>query len=134
MDSTQFADLMARENPSRYIHAEHFTGPDRTLLYGYTCDRHTFHVYLQDGWIHRITYTGTLDHSLIRHDAMADWWAFNLIPDKRVYPERTDIDFARMLQVTGARVPYLTFDPERYERAKDTLMHGKTYADLTTYP
>ena len=27
---------------------------DRTLLYGYTCDRKTFHVYLKDKEIHTV--------------------------------------------------------------------------------
>lgn len=31
-------------------------GPDRTLLYGYDCDRATWHIYQKDGELHRAVY------------------------------------------------------------------------------
>lgn len=129
MREDQYDALMAAENPAKYIEAASFLGADRTLLYGYTCDRESFHVYLSGGLIHRYVYTGTLDHTPISHRAQEKVWAFDLIPDKGVYPESTDYLFAQMLQRLGARVPYLPFDRERRIRVRTLLMHGRTYEE-----
>lgn len=125
MNREQFKQLHQTPPDDRVIWAHSFLGPDRTLLYGYTCDRESWHVYLKDGLIHRYVYASTLDHSPIRHAAQEKAFVPDLIPDKRVYPESTDAAFAQRIKRTGLYVPYLPFADDRYERVKGMTFHGK---------
>jgi hypothetical protein len=69
-------------------------GKDRTLLYGYDCDRRTWHVYQQHGWLHHVIYSG----SNREFDFIASADARGLVPNKRLYPEACDYDFCRELK------------------------------------
>lgn len=83
-------------------------GPhDRTLLYGYSIDRHSWHVYVQGGEIHLCVYAS--DGWVEEHTAAETWPARNLIPDKRVYPHATEAGFARLLLSRGVSIPFTTF-------------------------
>jgi hypothetical protein len=55
---------------------------DRTLLFGYTCDRQTFHVYLKDGEINRIVYDR--DDNILKDESGEAVQVMHLVPDKRV--------------------------------------------------
>lgn len=98
-------------------------GPDRTLLYGYTVDRDTWHVYLQDGLIHLLVYTG---NTMLSHRSAGTWDAEDLVPNKRVYPESTDEAFAWTLHHLWIDVPYLPFNRDREVAALEERFHGKT--------
>lgn len=91
---------------------------NQTLLYGYTCDRDTFHVYLKDGHIHRTIYKSTSD--VVSHvDFGRECDATQLVPDKRVYPAPTSFAFARTLIRKGVPVPFTTWDNDMAKRVTE---------------
>jgi hypothetical protein len=53
--------------------------------------------------------------------------AADLVPDKRVYPESTDLAFARILTTHGVELPFTTFDEDRYARVMKSPFHGAIY-------
>lgn len=93
---------------------------DRTLLYGYTCDRRTFHVYIKDIKIHVITYHVNYQDGIdspktekIKEIEVTDNQDF--IPDKRLYPETCDYEFCKRLQNMGYELPFTTWNDDRPE-------------------
>jgi hypothetical protein len=89
---------------------------DRTLLYGYTVERTTWHVYLKDGLIHRIEYRSDAKGPYmvgVCHGVQKAWAPRRLLPDKRAYPERTDYQFARLCRDAGCRIEFTTYDADR---------------------
>lgn len=98
-------------------------GPDRTLLYGYTVDRDTWHVYLQDGLIHLLVYKGDV---MLSHRSAATWDAEDLVPNKRAYPESTDEAFAWTLHHLWIDVQYRPFSRDRELELLGVTYHGKT--------
>jgi hypothetical protein len=84
---------------------------DRTLLYGYTCDRNTWHVYIKDCIIHKVIY---------RYDTEPVEYEVNdntdFIPDKRLYPEMCDYKFCLILQRLGYELPFTAWNDERLEQ------------------
>ena len=79
----------------------------RTLLYGYTCNRHTWHVYLDPkGILHRVVY----DHNnlLLGHleGGIEDR---ALVPDKRLYPEDCDLEACTALLRAGCNLPFTSY-------------------------
>lgn len=96
---------------------------DRTLLHGYDCEKHSFHVYLKDGLIHKAIYA--FPDQLIFSTSGDSVPCSTLAPDKRAYPAATDAQFAKLLIDKGHYVPYTTFD----ER-DDISFHGKLIEEL----
>ena len=88
---------------------------DRTLLYGYTLDRDTFHVYLKDGIMHRVIYS--FKRYIVDHIEGEELDAHDLSPCKRAYPERTDFEFAKALRIRDVHVSLTTFT-EGVEKAQ----------------
>jgi len=85
---------------------------DRTLLYGYTCDRSTFHVYIKDGEIKIVVYKTVGDLREIIPTCNSDY-----LPDKRVYPAKSDYEFCRRLMLSGCRPCFTYWEediPEQY--------------------
>lgn len=82
---------------------------DRTLLYGYICTRHTWHVYLKDGVITTLMYFGV---SSIADDINVVEIRSNseFIPDKRLYPTKCDFEFCKLLIANGGHLPFTTYD------------------------
>lgn len=81
----------------------------RTLIYGYTADRNTFHIYLDaDGMLHRVIYDG--DEFLLDHADESRLIPLDFVPDKRVYPECCDLEFCRMLMHTGVDIPFTGYN------------------------
>lgn len=83
---------------------------DRTLIHGYTCDRDTFDIVLSGGQIRKYV-TEKMD--------VAPWYIQremeivqneDYIPNKRVYPDRSDFEFCQLLIHRGYRVPFTTYD------------------------
>lgn len=89
---------------------------DRTLLYGYTCERETFHVYLKNNEFHRVIYHDITDMRELKIEYNGEF-----IPDKRLYPESCDYEFCCLLKERGIELPFTWFnekgdlqDPEFY--------------------
>lgn len=86
---------------------------NKTLLYGYTCDRRTFHVYLKNKNIYVVIYendysTGKARPKNMRQVIVHDNYDF--VPDKRLYPERCDYHFCKLLKEKGIHLPFTTWD------------------------
>lgn len=134
MNREDFEDLSSPLKATQ-IHSRSFLSegeaPMRTLLYGYTCGRDTFHVYLKDGLIHRLVYsTAGNEITIVEYDYFRAWDAHRLVPDKRVYPDSTDLLMARLLKDAGIDVPYLPFDDKRHEYLKDEHVKGLIREDM----
>ncbi|WP_315921543.1 hypothetical protein [Mesorhizobium sp. SP-1A] len=99
-------------------------GETRTLLFGYTVERETHHVYQEDGELHLVVYKGDV---LIHHERGASLPAENLVPNKRLYPERCDYVFSRMLKTLGFSLPFTNYAAER---TKNDKLHGLRLQDL----
>lgn len=74
---------------------------DRTLLYGFTCDRDTWHVYLKSGKIFCVKYPYKGTPSLVSICKNEDF-----VPNKRLYPERCDFEFCKLLKEKGINLPF----------------------------
>jgi hypothetical protein len=125
MDLAHFESLAPWTSEAPVIEAHQVTGPLRTLLLGYTCDRAVWHVYFKDGLIHQYVYGKTEHVAYSEHAAHVKVAATDLIPDKRVYPESTDYVFALILKRLGVDVPYTRFDSFRYAEAQGKALHGE---------
>lgn len=53
-------------------------------------------------------------------------------PNKRVYPESCDFEFAILLASKNARPTYLAFNPEREEKVKHLQFHGEILGEDNT--
>jgi hypothetical protein len=77
---------------------------DRTLLYGFTCDRLIFHVYIKNKKVVKYIY------SYYPHDVeilvSKSHLLSTLVPNKRVYPETCDRQFCELLIDRGIYVPF----------------------------
>ena len=95
---------------------------DRTLLYGYTCDRKTFHVYLKNRVIYTVVYESGFNDGIqyaktmerINVEANEDY-----IPNKRVYPELSDYKFCTLLRMNGVNIPFTTWVGIKEQQIKD---------------
>jgi hypothetical protein len=122
MDKQEYDAVMLQGKRVPLVQAYLFAEPDRTLLYGYTVEKHTFHVYLKDGLIHRVIYNQR--DEVLDYQAHATWEAPSLVPDKRAYPERTDAGFARLMLHHRIDIHYMKFNQDRYDCFKDRKFHG----------
>lgn len=119
MTNEEYQEL--RDLPAAWVKGSLLTNQrDRTLLYGYTLERHTHHVYLWKGSICLFVYT--LSNERIRFRCSDSYRPAELIPSKRLYPERCDYEFCKLLQHRGVFLPYTSFDPN------GVLPEGRRYA------
>jgi hypothetical protein len=128
MDITAYNKLNALINqPEKMytIHVEELNNPDqdRTLLHGFTIDRHTFHVYLKDRQIHRVIYN---QGKVIDHISGLELDVGRMAPDKRTYPDACDEQFCLLMHYKNQHVTYTTFDPTR----QPAQFHGKLLEEL----
>lgn len=90
---------------------------NRTLLYGYTCDRRTWHVYLKDEKIHIVKYRHDYERdipvNLVEIEASCNR---DYIPDKELYPSACDFEFCMLLKSKGCELMF-TSEDERPEAA-----------------
>lgn len=101
------ADLLVNKSP-------------RTLLYGYTLERDTWHVYLDiDGEIQTIKY-GYGDNSHIEKINISCNEEY--IPTKRLYAERCDFEFCSLLKQHGVT---LNFTTPNFEAVFGDQYHGR---------
>ncbi|WP_439681525.1 hypothetical protein [Embleya sp. MST-111070] len=126
MQFDQFTALLLARNQPRTLDAADLTGAERTLAYGYTLDGYTWHCYLRDGQIHVLVYN-EITAALVSHEARPTWNVIDLAPDKRVYPESVDAEFARALLHRGQELPFTRFNEDRYARVASMTFHGAIY-------
>lgn len=128
MDKNQFESL---ENPPR--RTERVTAgflqdqTPRTLIYGYSTARDTFHLYLAEDGIHLVIYDY---HKLqLQHKHENEGIRFSeCVPDKRVYPEACDYEFCTMLLQADVRIPFTTWSDDRAEKP----FHGYKAEELVS--
>ena len=92
---------------------------DRTLLYGYTGDRKTFHVYLKNMEIHAVVYgvnynnfnngKGSPENMKERKIKYNE----DYVLCKRLYPECCDYHFCKLLKNRGIELPFTSFEGDR---------------------
>jgi hypothetical protein len=109
MDKKQFKELQDRaERPSRLVATMLTNDAPRTLIYGATHKRDTFHVYLgEDAKIHLVTYDA--DGFLRKHETERELDAADYEPSKYAYPEASDYEFALLLLNLGVDINFLAF-------------------------
>jgi hypothetical protein len=132
MNRTEYSILLDAMIPPQIDSYAFREGPRMlTLLLGYTCDRSTFHVYLKDSLIHRLVFDEKAQGSVVRsYDYFRAWDALRLVPDKRVYPESTTALMALLLKRSGADVPYLPFDDNRFKRVENFHLHASIREEI----
>jgi len=120
MNIEQYNILRAARDEDKLHAADFAAGGERTLVYGYTVERYTFHVYLKDSLLHRHVYDGqrTIAH---RSGPALDIWDVN--PGKRAYPERCDYDFIRAFESMGGTMSFTHFNEEA-ELAEEPHFYG----------
>lgn len=101
----------------------------RTLIWGYTPDRESFHVYLgDDGLIHKVVYRGSLEPVMILHVTNKDVSSNSeYVPSKRLYPEACDAEFCGMLLERGIELSFTNYNPNR---DLSISFHGKKVEEL----
>lgn len=90
---------------------------DRTLLYGYMSNRNSFHVYLRDMKITRLIYDDQSSTTLIKGVGAVWGNGSLLIPDKRIYPQCSDLEFCRLMRLRGYALPFTTYkerEPQQF--------------------
>lgn len=123
MDKSQLAHYQAHKTQTS-VHVSEISGPDRTLLVGRDVNASgRVHVYLKDGLIHRahLTFDQEADRYVPRSTESFETVAMDhLIPSKRCFPERCDLDFTLLAARLGTYAPTMTtFDDEVYAQVKD---------------
>ncbi|HDR9109724.1 hypothetical protein [Paraburkholderia sp. A3RO-2L] len=126
MNKQQFEQLYKERAKPHYVDiAELENQTPRTLIWGYTCERNSFHVYIEDGQVHRVIYDCE-KNILAQNDESNGLLLSDCVPDKRVYPEACDYEFCRLLKVSGIDVPFTTWSDSR----EPAQYHGKRIPEL----
>lgn len=85
---------------------------NKTLLYGYTCERETFHVYIKNDQIYVVVYNNDYSTDRVKPKNMRQIKVtsnHDYVPDKRLYPERCDYNFCLLLKEKGVQLPFTTW-------------------------
>ena len=98
--------------PNKFSVSDLIDKSERTLLWGYTCDRDSFHVYLYGGKINLYVYSYH-EQSVIKFASATALELDSLIPNKRVYPEASDYEFCKKLLDSGVHIQFTTFNENR---------------------
>ena len=79
----------------------------RTLLYGYTIEKLSWHVYLNyEEIIKTVIYEGHGGEVKQLNPECNEQY----IPSKRLYPSKCDFEFCNLLKEAGVHLPFTTFD------------------------
>ncbi|MFE9424366.1 hypothetical protein ACFYNO_15510 [Kitasatospora sp. NPDC006697] len=130
MNLGELTELLSLQNQPRILSTADIAGPDRTLAYGYTTQRVSWHCYLHSGNIHVLSYSGPTG-AVVSHHARPSWDVAELTPGKRVYPESVDAGFARLLLERGQELPFARFDEKRHARVAALTFHGALWDAAT---
>ena len=93
----------------------------RTLLYGYTLERDTWHVYLNSEGVIKTVKYGYGDDAPLQEINIK--WNDEYIPSKRLYAERCDFEFCSILKQKNIS---LNFTTASFEKAFNEQFHGRT--------
>lgn len=119
MTEEQMEELKEIGEIYRYVRIDMLNDQsDRTLLWGYTCNRADWHVYIKHGQIHLHSSGGVAEwqrqDGKTNIDLCKDEYLWReLIPDKRLYPEACDYEFCKLLKELGAHMPFTTYNNRR---------------------
>lgn len=89
---------------------------NRTLIYGYTCRKEPFHVYLKDGTIHTVVYQTDYIRGKIRPINMREievHYNSDYVPDACAYPDLCDRTFSDQLAKAGVKLPFAMYIERR---------------------
>lgn len=129
MNADQYAELRSFCAGPKVLSASDLDNPDqgRTLLYGYTGDSDTFHVYLKGKLIHVTIYKNHYGRSPddVRFTASHECLDLNDIPGGHIYPAACDAQFCRLAINNGHGFSFAGF-----EAREDKPFHGKLIEDL----
>lgn len=103
----------------------------RTLIWGFDCERNSFHVYLDfDQTINVVRYDNATNVVSVKleSDGIKPGMC---IPDKRVYPEACDAEFCAVLKDAGISIPFTSYNRDR--KIDGVSFHG-LMSDELTYP
>jgi hypothetical protein len=104
MTLTEYNDFREEASQPTLTAADLQDKSNRTLLYGYNIERDTWHVYLKDGVIVTVIYGRDCQPKKV--DVIDD---HDFIPGKRLYPDRCDLEFCRLLRGRGIDLPFTSF-------------------------
>lgn len=133
MNLDKFNELIDYNRPKTISISDLEYKENRTLLWGYTCDRSSWHVYLLYGEIYHLCYDivnqASPSNGIINNDKSnpLDQWHFlintkatsynldqhPLTPNKRLYPEACDYEFCLRLKERGIHLPFTNFNEKR---------------------
>lgn len=134
MNQTEYTKLLDMDKPPEgkvFLTSDIFSAnsADRTLLYGYDCERFTWHVYLMNDQV--ILHVYGAGNSVgapcdNRKNFGEKGIAFSdlqsLIPNKRLYPEACDFEFCEWLKKNGVYLSFTVYDDKRN---LSVVFHGK---------
>lgn len=96
----------------------------RTLVYGYNCNRDTWHLYLTaDGQFQWVLYD--FDGFLIDEYKADSIKPSDCLPDKRIYGQKSDFEFCQLLMHCGQTLSFTT-----YEEVEPAQYYGTLVEEL----
>lgn len=129
MNQLQYLDVQGIEPDRPAIEVSDLIDQsDRTLMYGYTHDRATFHLYLKDFKFNLVIYRNSSrvpDGSIVpvvAHQSMREMYVDLCYPNKRLYPERCDFEFSSLVIRAGGTPTFTSFT---VASQSDERYHGK---------
>jgi hypothetical protein len=129
MTPIEFEELKSAASIPPVICAAQLTNKTpRTLVYGSTLERQTFHVYLgDDGIIHVLIYRDLHSEGdsprflVLRHsgpEGQETKSNQSYLPSKRAYPESCDLEFCKLMRETDAKISFTSFTEDADGRRK----------------
>lgn len=127
MTKQEFGQIGSIEYPKNCLiqSSDLINNTPRTLVYGYDKDRNTYHLYLK----HDLFYSLWYDSALIEircEIGVTEIDARHCSPNKRVYPEACDFEFAKLLIQKGVYLTYTFFNEKRLK----AVYYGLTIEDF----
>jgi hypothetical protein len=114
--------------PATVVTAEKVGGESRTLTFGYDVDRNSFHAYIHEGTLYVLTYNRL---GQILSEGSGTWMPVQTLrPNKRVYPQYTDGDFARIMRDLDFPLPFTNWS----EPLREGPYYGSTHLEGVAEP
>lgn len=138
MDASQLELVKEEQRRPRpkTVFAGEFAAEDRTLIYGYTVERDTFHVYAQGGELHKFIYRTKANYShgiltrpliVVRYEHRRAFEAQELSPSKAIYWDRSDFGLCLKLARLEAYMHFKESGPAIADRVEVPQFEGVTY-------
>lgn len=112
----------------------------RTLLYGYNVSKNTCHLYLKDGLFHYHEYFDGYAHTLnsgkrvvyplfVVETDISEQLDSSYIPNRRIYPAKSDASFCRLLREKQYRLSFAGYDPKDVNPTYAARLIGEDYIE-----